>query len=35
MINPIEFEWIINPQAQQKLAATLAEGITQWLLQTR
>jgi N-acetylmuramoyl-L-alanine amidase len=35
MINPIEFEWIIDPQAQQKLATTLAEGITQWLLQTR
>jgi len=31
MINPTEFEWIINPQAQQKLAAALADGIVQWL----
>ena len=35
MINPIEFEWIINPQEQQKLAITLADGITTWLTQTR
>ncbi len=31
MINPDEFEWITNPQAQQKLAVTLAEGITAWI----
>ncbi len=31
MINPLEFEWITNPQAQQKLALTLADGITEWL----
>ncbi len=31
MINPIEFEWITNPQEQQKLATTLADGITAWL----
>ena len=31
MINPLEFEWITNPQAQQKLAIVLADGITEWL----
>ncbi|NEQ29715.1 MAG: N-acetylmuramoyl-L-alanine amidase [Leptolyngbya sp. SIO4C5] len=31
MINPNEFEWIIDPQAQQQLAETLAEGIEQWI----
>lgn len=31
MINPYEFEWITNPQAQRQLAQTLAEGITVWL----
>lgn len=31
MINPDEFEWITNPQAQQKLATTIAEGITAWI----
>jgi len=30
MINPTEFEWITTPQAQQKLANTLAEGIQVW-----
>ncbi len=35
MINPHEFEWIINPQAQQTLAVTLADGITEWLGQNR
>jgi N-acetylmuramoyl-L-alanine amidase len=30
MINPMEFEWIVNPQAQKQLATTLAEGIDQW-----
>lgn len=30
MINPTEFEWIRNPQAQEKLADTLAEGIQLW-----
>ena len=29
-INPEEFEWITNPQEQQKLAKTLAEGIKEW-----
>lgn len=31
MINPDEFDWITNPQAQQKLAGAIADGITQWL----
>ena len=35
MINPVEFEWVSNPQEQQKLADALAEGITQWLASTR
>lgn len=30
MSNPEEFEWIINPQEQQKLAVALADGITAW-----
>jgi N-acetylmuramoyl-L-alanine amidase len=33
MINPIEFEWITNPQAQQQLAKTLADGVALWLQQ--
>ncbi len=32
MINPIEFEWIIDPQQQKILAKTLADGITEWIL---
>jgi N-acetylmuramoyl-L-alanine amidase len=31
MIHPQEFEWIVNPQAQIKLAQTLAQGIEIWL----
>jgi N-acetylmuramoyl-L-alanine amidase len=31
MINPTEFEWITNPQEQERLADALADGITQWL----
>ncbi|MDX2213258.1 MAG: N-acetylmuramoyl-L-alanine amidase [Oculatellaceae cyanobacterium bins.114] len=31
MINPNEFEWIVNPTAQRRLADTLADGIEQWL----
>ncbi|MTJ11460.1 N-acetylmuramoyl-L-alanine amidase [Anabaena sp. UHCC 0187] len=30
MSNPNEFEEIVNPQAQQKMANTLADGITEW-----
>lgn len=32
MINPDEFEWIIDPQQQKLLAKTLADGITEWIL---
>lgn len=32
MINPTEFEWVSDPNAQQQLASTLADGITAWLL---
>lgn len=35
MINPNEFEWITNPDAQQELAKTLAEGITLWMQKNR
>ncbi len=35
MSNPEEFEWVVNSQEQQRTAAVLAEGITQWLLATR
>lgn len=35
MINPNEFEWIVNPQEQKKLAVAIADGITQWLGSTR
>jgi N-acetylmuramoyl-L-alanine amidase len=35
MINPIEFEWITDPQSQQKLVLSLANGITEWLTQAR
>jgi N-acetylmuramoyl-L-alanine amidase len=30
MSNPTEFEWVTNPQEQQKMAGAIAEGITQW-----
>ena len=32
MINPLEFEWIIDQPQQKLLAATLADGITEWIL---
>lgn len=35
MINPEEFEWIVNPQEQQKLAITLADGIVEWVKLTQ
>lgn len=31
MINPNEFEWITNPQAQEKLVQAIADGLTEWL----
>ena len=30
MINPDEFEWITDSQAQEQLASTLAQGISDW-----
>lgn len=30
MINPDEFDWIVNPQAQTKVAQAIAEGLTAW-----
>lgn len=31
MINPTEFEWIVDPDEQAALAEALAAGVTQWL----
>jgi N-acetylmuramoyl-L-alanine amidase len=31
MINPDEFEWIIDPQAQRQLARAIADGIVLWM----
>jgi N-acetylmuramoyl-L-alanine amidase len=30
MSNPDEFEWVVNPQAQQQISKSLADGITEW-----
>ncbi|HEY9614873.1 N-acetylmuramoyl-L-alanine amidase [Allocoleopsis sp.] len=30
MSNPVEFEWVTNPQEQPKLARAIADGITEW-----
>jgi N-acetylmuramoyl-L-alanine amidase len=35
MINPVEFEWIRDPKAQQKAADTLADGILAWFESNR
>jgi N-acetylmuramoyl-L-alanine amidase len=32
MSNPEEFQWISDPQSQQRMAKTLANGITQWFM---
>lgn len=32
MINPYEYEWIMDEQEQQRLAVSLAQGIEAWLL---
>ena len=32
MINPDEFEWVIDPEEQQQLVTTLADGIVAWTL---
>lgn len=34
MINPDEFDWITDPQAQQELAETLAAGVAEWVQRT-
>ncbi len=34
MINPDEFEWIVDAQEQARLAETLAEGVELWVQQT-
>lgn len=31
IINPDEYEWIMDPKAQQQLATTLADGIVAWI----
>jgi len=30
MSNPDEFEWVVNPEEQKKLANAIAQGITEW-----
>ncbi|MGE5656789.1 MAG: N-acetylmuramoyl-L-alanine amidase [Actinomycetota bacterium] len=35
LINPVEFEWISNPQEQRKLAEAIAEGVTEWFVAVR
>lgn len=31
MINPTEFEWIVDPEEQERLAEAIAAGVTQWV----
>lgn len=31
MINPTEYEWIVNPNEQKKLARAIADGVAAWL----
>lgn len=35
MINPFEFEWIVNPEEQRKLATAIADGIVAWFVASR
>lgn len=35
MINPTEFEWIVDPVEQKKLANAIADGIVEWLRKVR
>ncbi len=35
MSNPVEFEWVTNPQEQPKMASAIAEGIAQWFASTQ
>jgi N-acetylmuramoyl-L-alanine amidase len=34
MIHPEEFEWIINPKEQEKLAKSLSKAIAQWVMKS-
>ncbi len=34
MINPDEYEWIVNPKEQRRLAQAIADGIVQWTRQS-
>ena len=31
MINPYEFEWIVDPDSQQQLAKAVADGVAEWV----
>nr|WP_225938781.1 N-acetylmuramoyl-L-alanine amidase [Kovacikia minuta] len=31
MINPNEYEWIVNPTEQKKLVGAIADGVTEWI----
>ncbi|MDZ8106544.1 MAG: N-acetylmuramoyl-L-alanine amidase [Nostoc sp. DedQUE12a] len=35
MSNPDEFEWVVNPDEQKKLANAIAQGITEWFRSVR
>ena len=35
MINPYEFEWIVDAEAQQQLAKALADGVAEWVVGRR
>jgi N-acetylmuramoyl-L-alanine amidase len=35
MINPEEFEWVVNPNQQERLAIAIADGIEAWLRSTQ
>ncbi|RCJ16626.1 N-acetylmuramoyl-L-alanine amidase [Nostoc sp. ATCC 43529] len=35
MSNPNEFEWVVNPEEQKKLANAIAQGITEWFRSVR
>ncbi len=34
MINPDEYEWIVDPKAQRQLAEAIADGVVQWMQTT-
>jgi N-acetylmuramoyl-L-alanine amidase len=35
MSNPVEFEWVTNPQEQPKVASAIAQGISEWFFSRR